>query len=688
MSTVAPAPVVRAVLSLESLEATRRVSDHLFGLFIEDINYACDGGLNANLVNNHSFEGVYAERGTVPFAPPELAAELGEEGVAQLIVLTPGRRVFDRARHWTVEGGSLVVSDDDPVAVGGHFARITAVGKAVVENGGYPGGGRTMGLTGPLHLEARVRADRFEGELRAHLVDEAGAVVAGAVVALEGDGWQRVSAALIPPGEMRGALQLEFVGSGVVDIDEVALIADDHWGAGDPLWSQGRLRRDLVESLRALAPRFIRFPGGCLVEGCGDGSHYQWKNTLGPIEGRRPDYNMWGQFVADGDYSQSNQIGFYEYFLLCEDLGAAPLPVAWAGVSCQVRTDDVLPLESDEFAAVVQDAVDLVEWATGDPATNEWAALRAGAGHPEPFALDLFGIGNENYGPEYRARFERIREAVEARRPGMAIVLSTFGPDAPDTADAWEHARALGERLVVDEHFYYPDTWMRAAADRYDDYPRDTARVFIGEWSAYPPNVVGEGRERISTVALGDSAEPVQEPNTWASALAEAAFLTGVERNSDVVAFTSYAPLLNLAEHGQWAHNLIDFNPTAVAPTVNYLVQQLFATNLGEWIVPVAGEFPKAVHASATADGAIVHLKVVNAGDAAVEVDVRLDDAPDGAATGTLLRAPVTTANRLAFEGRPEVQLVPEEFEARVVGGALTLRVEPASVLVLRVPRL
>jgi alpha-L-arabinofuranosidase len=674
----------RVHLELEPRAATTRVSAHLYGLFIEDINFTCDGGLNANLVNNHSFEGVYAQRGSRPFASEELTAEIGEDAVAQLVVLTPAGRLVDRARHWEVSDGGLDICGDAPLVDGAYFARMGSDGNAILENDGYPGDTRSMALTGPLTFAAWVRADRYQGDLEVRLVGADGGILATKRLDLPRTGWQRVTAALTPSAASRGALQLALPGAGTLDLDEITLIPDDHWRAGDPRWSQGLLRRDIVEAMRDLAPRFIRFPGGCLVEGCGDGGQYKWKETLGPIERRRPEYNMWGQFCVDGDYSQSNQIGFYEYFLLCEDLAAEPIPVVWAGVACQVRADVCLPLESEEFAAVVQDAVDLMDWATGDPSTNVWAALRAEAGHPEPFALNYFAIGNENHGPDYRARFEAIRDAVEARRPGMSVIISTSAPDAPDTADTWAHARDLGKRAIVDEHFYYSAEWMKVAATRYDDYPRDSARVFIGEWSAFPPRVIGLDRRSISTIGDGGDA---QEPNTWASALAEAAFLTGVERNSDVVALASYAPLLTMADHGQWAHNLIEFTPTEVGLTVNYLVQRLFATNLGEWIVPIAGTLPDDVFASATADDETVYLKLVNAGGSAVEAIVQLDAAADRTATCTRLHGSLTAANRLTFEGVTETALTPEEFMAVAVGGEFTVHLEAASVVAIRVPR-
>jgi alpha-N-arabinofuranosidase len=666
---------VNVQLVVNADAATAPVSPYLHGLFIEDINRAVDGGLNANLVVNHSFEGIYVERGTTPFVPD------GEpEPPTGTVVLTPAGRLIDRARHWAVAGGPLEVSG----VAQSHFARVSSTGSTTLENGGYAGG-RGMGFAGPLRFSAWVRADDFDGALAVRLIDRTGSRLGSVRVELGGTGWQRVGA-LVDPGPLDrptlGALQLELRGHGVLDLDEVSLVPDDHWGAGDPRWSQGTLRRDLIEALRGLAPRFIRFPGGCVVEGCGDGDHYRWKDTIGPLEARRPESNMWGQLLADGDYSQSNQIGFYEYFLLCEDLGAEPMPVVWAGMACQVRSASLVPLHGEAFDAVVQDAIDLIDWATGDPASNEWAALRAAAGHSEPFPLRLLAIGNENVGPDYLARFDRIRAAVEEHRPGLGIVMSTFGPDSDETDEVWRRGREIGSSIAVDEHFYYGDEWMMEAAGRYDDYPRGTARVAICEWSAYPPNVIGVDRVPRSTVVLGDDEEvSAQAPNSWASALAEAAFLTGIERNSDVVSFAAYAPLLNLVGHGQWAQNLIDFSPTAVGPTVNYAVQQLFSTAVGDRIVPLETPLPRRFFASATRDDEVVHVKLVNARDEPVEVELQIGGAADGLASGTLLQAPLTARNELAFDGGPPAVAVhPQPLAVPVVGGRAALRLEPAAV--------
>ncbi|KQO48269.1 MULTISPECIES: alpha-L-arabinofuranosidase C-terminal domain-containing protein [unclassified Frigoribacterium] len=678
-----------ARLRLRTGQPTTPISPTLYGLFLEDINFGCDGGLSANLVNNYSFEGVYLTNGTLPYAPLELIPDGARERFAAMApedlpleATTPAGRHRDQLRHWRLEGGRLESSRLGAATPGASFARLQLDGgQATLENHGYPGGrpGMAFDTERPMLLSLLLRTDAFDGTLEARLVDTAGTVVASGALHQDAPGWHQCQVRLTPATTTLGSLQLVLTGSGTVDVDEVRLVHEDHWGAGDPRWSQGLLRRDLVEALGALKPSFLRFPGGCIVEGCGDGSHFDWKKTVGPLVTRRAEYNLWGQAREDGDYSQSNQIGFYEYFLLCEDLGLAPIPVVWAGDSCQTRQDEHLPLESAEFAAVIQDALDLIEWATGDATTNHWAALRAAAGHPEPFPLDHLGIGNENFGPEYLAHFQRIKDAVDRAHPGLTVIVNggVIRPD--ETADpAWE-IYGEDEKVLVDEHFYNSPAWLFNATDRYDSYPRGGARLFLGEYAAYLGYDLGDRHPAVPEDMLAP------EPNTWLSALAEAAFLTGVERNADVVAFSCYAPLLNLVENGQWPHCLIDFSPSHVVQTANYFVQQLFATRVGEHVVPLDGELPDGVFASATLGDGVLHLKLVSIGATPVTIALEVDGAQDGAAAGTVIGGRLDAVNRLSFDGEPRMEVEPRTVELQVRNGSVDVVLEPTSVLAVSI---
>ncbi|MDQ0538361.1 alpha-N-arabinofuranosidase [Curtobacterium flaccumfaciens] len=682
--TPTPSPE-SARLRLRADQATTSISPTLYGLFLEDINFGCDGGLSANLVNNYSFEGVYLTNGTLPYAPLDLIPDGARERFAAmapedlpLAATTPAGRHFDRLRHWRVTGGRLGSAQNGAAAAGASFARLHLDDEqATLENQGYPGEvpGMAFEPDRPMQLSVLLRTDAFDGTLEARLIGGDGAVLASEALAPHAGGWQQHQVRLVPDAPALGSLQIVATGTGRVDIDEVRLVHEDHWGAGDPRWSQGLLRRDLVEALGALSPTFLRFPGGCIVEGCGDGSHYDWKKTVGPLVNRRAEYNLWGQSRTDGDYSQSNQIGFYEYFLLCEDLGMAPIPVVWAGDSCQTRQDEHLPMESAEFAGVIQDTLDLIEWATGDPTTSHWAALRAAAGHPEPFPLQHLGIGNENFGPEYLAHFEQIKAAVDRVHPGMTVIINGGVIRPGEKADpAWEIWGA-DQDVLVDEHFYNAPAWLFNATGRYDSYPRGGARLFLGEYAAYLGYDLGDRHPTVPESML------TPEPNTWLSALAEAAFLTGVERNSDIVAYSCYAPLLNLVEHGQWPHCLIDFSPSRVVCTANYLVQQLFSTRIGEHIVPIDGVLPNGVFGSASLGDGVLHLKLVSIGTDPVTLTLSADGADDGTAIATVIGGPLDAVNRLPFDGDPRMEVEPRTAELQVHDEAIELTLEPTSVL-------
>lgn len=643
-------------LRIDSRAPGTAISPTLFGLFLEDINFAADGGLNANVVNNHSFEGAYLNRKY-------------RTSLTQMVTKRKPKRLYDRTRHWHVSNGRLTAVSE-PGAPSPYFGRLTSNGQASLDNHGYPGDrpGIAARAGTAMLFKARIRADQYSGRIEIQLVDDTHNVMATAGLTVGEPGWNHVSTTLKPSADGLHTLRIMAHGAGKLDVDEISLVPEDHWGSGDPRWSQGLLRRDLVESLIPLSPRFLRFPGGCIVEGLGDGNHYRWKNTIGPLNQRTPDYNLWAMQRPAGDYSQSYQVGFYEYFLLCEDLGMEPLPVVWAGLSCQFRSRECLPLEGQAFSDVVQDAIDLVDWATGDPATNQWAALRAQAGHPEPFPLNYIAIGNENYGAEYLARFDRIKEALDEHRPGLTYVISA-GPFAKGKGfdQTWDHAGARPDHLI-DEHFYKTPDWFLEASTRYDAYPRNGAKVFAGEYAAHTPTARTQA-------------------NTWQSALAEAAFLTGIERNADVVRMTSYAPLFNLVEHGQWKHNLIDFNPTTAMPTANYVVQQLFGGNLGTTTVALDGTVPAGIFTSASRTENTAFIKLVNSQDSAMICHLDTDGTyatPTEPAQVTTSSAPLTAINRLTYSGRPESQIRTTVTTLAFEGSDLAVVLPPYSVTVVK----
>ncbi|KAB8291453.1 alpha-L-arabinofuranosidase C-terminal domain-containing protein [Bifidobacterium avesanii] len=616
--------------------ALHPMSERLYGVFLEDINYAVDGGLNANMVNNYSFDGVYLRHRSLHLHGRERwqceSDPLRFWRFVGLRAESCGARVQGERGQWIDTSRQCPAP---PVHANSRYVRVTRLShtnKSYIENLGYNGGGEREGECAmaveageTYEFSALVRTVAGRGRLGVRVIDEdCVALVEAEVVTLPeaGSGWTRVRCTLEGTISRYGRLRIDVLddqpcgeasqggaagGSGedddllTVDLDCVSLMRADSWGVGDLKWRHGRLRRDLVEAIAALRPSFVRFPGGCIAEGVTPGNEYRWKDTVGALPARRQKPNMWAYKTPDGSsYSQSYQIGFYEYFCLCEDLGAKPLPTLFAGISCQspYRDPQHMPIESDAFRAVIGDYLDLIDFANGDPANGGWAAVRAAMGHPGPFGLDMIGVGNENFGADYQAKFDAISSAVHDRHPDMLCVMSAgLFPFSLPMRPAWRHARAIaaghvpgatgellaargsatGDAIVVDEHSYHSPEWFIGQAHRFDDYPRDGAGVYFGEYSANGFFAAQPQTERAA--------------NQWRSALAEAAFLTGCERNSDVVRMTSYAPLLALVSGKVWNHNLIEFSPSRVSPTVNAEAERLFSAHVGRtaYAADVAG---------------------------------------------------------------------------------------------------
>lgn len=737
--------------------ASHPVSDRLYGAFLEDINMSVDGGLNANVVNNYSFDGVYLKhhsmraRGTDRWrtqadplrfwqfhgvsatsygtqtrgehgqrietscpAPPlhpnsryvrvTLPAgrrgadieNLGYNGDGKhagecAIAISQGHRydfsVYARSVAGVmtlavsvVNASGVALTDCVTLscsAPGNDLSSAAAAGSCDPDDADCINGwvhltctlsGLASGL-GKLHIGLIAGEDRAgdcasagdggnpgegnAGDTRGYRAHGYSAGLSG-MVPDTADGQSGVAPRPAPAVRSSAAptnaqAVSSTTGSGdiaipvsdtVIDLDCVVLMDSDTWGAGDPKWRYGRFRRDLVEAIAALKPAFLRFPGGCITEGVTPGNEYRWKDTVGALYARRQQYNMWAFRMPDGSsYSQSYQIGFYEYFCLCEDLGAKPLPTLFAGMTCQspYRDPQSIPVDSEYFRdVVVQDYLDLIEFANGDPDASQWARVRRDMGHPAPFGLDMIGIGNENYGQGYMERFDAIAKAIHERYPSILCVMSAgLFPYRLSMRRAWNHARDIaagrgemllacdpplaGSRIIVDEHSYHTPEWFASQARRYDGYPRDSVGVMVGEYSA---NGYLAGRKQDNAHA-----------NTWASALGEAAFLTGCERNSDVVRMTSYAPLLARVPGKGWMQNLIEFDARTVMPTLNAEVEQLFATHIGPMAYQCelgdAGHTRagKAVGSrlfvSATGDESTRFIKLVNTGGD--RIDVTLD---------------------------------------------------------------
>ena len=405
-------------------------------------------------------------------------------------------------------------------------------------------------------------------------------------------------------------LKITFEGTGTIDLDMISLFPEDTWKN-----RKNGLRKDLVQLLYDMNPGFLRFPGGCIVEGRTLAERYQWKNSVGAIENRKTMINRWNVEFAHKqfpDYFQSFGLGFFEYFQLSEDLGAEALPVLSCGMACQYNTGEIAAME--DLDPYIQDALDLIEFANGSEATS-WGKLRSEMGHPKPFNLKYIGVGNEQWGPDYIERYKIFEKAIKAKYPKI-IIVSGSGP-SPD-GEHFEYGMQELKKLnaeLVDEHYYKSPKWFRDNAARYDNYDRKGPKVFAGEYAAHSESDAN-GRRR----------------NNWETAFSEAAFMTGLERNAEVVHLTSYAPLMAHEEAWQWSPDMIWFNNLEAYGSANYQVQKLFATNKGTDLLnithngkPLTGQNNLYVSAVKDANTKEIIIKLVNTAATQQEVSVDLD---------------------------------------------------------------
>ncbi len=581
----------------------KAISDELIGIFFEDISSSADGGLYAELLQNGSFEFSPAERdGWGPGTAWKQVRPGHSLGTMQARMDNP-------------------IHPNNPTYMRLHTERV----KEYYDYAGWKGYGlQNDGFDG-ISVKAGAKYDfsvffRNIGaakQVRIVLGEPQGwgkdpKLLAEATVSVSSADWQKYTAVLTPSEDCKNAcLQILVLNQGDLDIDQVSLMPQDTYkGHG--------LRKDLAQALADLQPKFMRFPGGCVVHGGGDGfwNTYRWKTTIGPKEQRRGLKNTWG-------YHQSMGLGYYEYFQFCEDLGMQPLPILPCGVSCQGtnggwgmknQAQDVVPMgEMDEWVA---EAIDLIEWANGDPATNKWAKMRADAGHPKPFGLKYLGLGNEEkITPEFAERFRYIYNKVTAKYPDIVIV-GTAGPGShpgnPDLENGWKLAEELG-MPIIDEHYYEPNSYFLSKR-QYDSYPRDRkTKVYLGEYASKDKKLI--------------------------DALAEGLYLLHVERNGDVVCMTSYAPLFARKKAESWNPDLIYFDNERPYLTCSYYVQQLFGKSSGQFYysdcvsfnddAPGVEQPREDVHYGQSVVLNVktrrLFVKLVNATDKEIEADVNLN---------------------------------------------------------------
>lgn len=621
-------------------QALHSVSPTLYGIFLEDINCAVDGGLYAEMLKNRSFEN--ENLWNPQHADHWEAWKVGERRDAQL----------------TLESADPL-HENNPTYL--HIA-LAEEGRARALNQGFGGSllrggipvqaGKTYDLS--LYLRFDAEAAKSGATLTVFLSDVTGKPLSDqAVFQPEGEtasGWRQFRVGLTAQKSAGALLCLSAEGMGCIDADLLSLMPADRVGSD---WPGGGLRKDLVEALRALHPKFLRFPGGCVVEGTYVRSNaYDWKQSVGDLAGRREIPNTWGGMQTMG-------VGFYEYFCLCEEIGALPVPVVHAGLLCQARDAKDPPLTMEETERYAQDVLDLIDFALGDEGT-EWGKVRIQMGHPEPFDLRYLAIGNENWGAAYFGRYELLSKAVKEKHPDITCIVAA-GPVAEGSLiqDSWNQIRRRFADDLVDEHYYMDSSWFPAHVNRYDRYPR-TTKVFLGEFAAHEP-VQGSRR-----------------PGTLYAALCEAAYLTGIERNSDLVEMCCYAPLLCREGEVDWTPDLIWFNDEQVYGTPSYYVQQMFSEFCGTELV--ASETDGNLFHAATRTDNELQIKIVNLSDTASQLRLLLPGVPDQAPSAQVLTGEKTYVNSFARQDK----VAPQSVQAVCAGGQAEIELPPWSLTVLK----
>ena len=583
------------VLDVNTKKLGAPVQPTMYGIFFEDINYAADGGLYAELVKNRSFEFPNAFTG------------------------------------WDISG-KVQLMNDGPFERNPHYVRLAPSGHSdkhtMIENHGFFGMGVKGGAEYRFSVWARV-PDGGKAKLWIDLVDNAtmedDQKLGNAGIEVSGKEWKKYTAILKPKRTFAKAhLRVWGDNNVTTDVEHVSLFPADTWKG-----RENGMRKDLAQALFDMHPGVFRFPGGCIVEGTDLETRYQWKNTVGPVENRPLNENRWHYTFTNRyfpDYFQSYGLGFFEFFQLCEDFGSEALPVISCGLSCQFQNQDPtkpgVHVALDELEPYIQDALDLIEFANG-PADSKWGKVRAEMGHPAPFNLKYLGVGNEqwdydekhgNFGPVFTARLKKFSDAIRKKYPNIKLI-GTTGPNS----EGWDFD-LLQPRMkelkvdLYDEHYYRNEKWFLSHGLRYDSYDRKGPKVFAGEYACHGSNK--------------------HKWNHYYTSLLEAAHMTGIERNADIVHMATYAPLFAHVEGWQWRPDAIWYDNLRMFKSVSYYVQQLYAMNKGSHVLsltmnkkPVAGQegqdglFASAVFEQST--GQII-VKVVNTSEQVQPVSIQL----------------------------------------------------------------
>lgn len=643
-----------------------RIEPTLWGVFFEDINMGADGGLYAELVKNRSFE----------FGKPLMGWKVLGEGVTEgdVLVLNRGGENTANPRFLRVTLPGNGNAGTNGYGGKGYAGEKTGIGgrgkKMGLQNEGFRGMGIKKGVQYDFSLMVRQATGR--AVLHIELVNGNDEILGGdsLVVAATGNEWKKQRVRFTSKAtELKAKMNIWFEGDGVVDVDMISLFPEDTWKK-----RPGGMRADMIQLLADMKPGFLRFPGGCIVEGPDLATRYQWKKTIGPLEERPLVVNRWNFEFAHRptpDYYQTFGLGFFEYFQLAEDIGAEPMPILNCGMACQYNSAELVPME--ELDPYVQDALDLIEFANGE-AHTKWGRVRADLGHPEPFHLKLLGIGNENWGPQYIERLKVFTKAIKEKYPDIRLINSAGTDPDGGRFDLLNGELRAMHADIIDEHYYRRPEWFFSNARRYDSYPRNGSKIFGGEYAAQSDKTVSPDNR-----------------NCWLTALSEAAFMTGLERNADVVSMASYAPLFAHVDAWQWTPDLIWVNNLESYGTPDYYVQKLFSLYKGTRVVPItinkaviAGQ--DSLYAAASIDEKTNELiiKLVNASGKEQIYPVLLEGNRKWVSEGLLTVLKSDDLYSLNSFAEP-THIAPIESVIPVKAGKIDLKLAPWSFNVLRI---
>lgn len=621
-------------MDVDKIEST--IQPTMYGVFFEDINFGADGGLYAELIKNRSFEFEYPFTGWTPFGDVSIRSD---------------KPCFDRNPHYA----RLI-----------NRKQLTGTG---LINEGFKGIGIKTNEKYDLSFYARTLKNETM-KLKIEMVSDKNDIIESKEVSINSKSWNKYMITFAPMQTCsKSSIRITMLTTGVLDIEHISLFPQETFNNR----SNG-LRKDLAMALKDLKPGVFRFPGGCIVEGTDLSTRYQWKNTIGPVENRPININRWNYTFSHKkfpDYYQSYGLGFYEYFVLSEDIGAEPLPVLNCGLSCQYENND--PNQNcpvDKLEPYIEDALDLIEFANG-PITSTWGKIRADMGHPAPFNLKMIAIGNEQWGTLYTERLEPFVKAIRAKYPNI-IIIGSSGPQAEgkDFDFLWPEMKRIGVDLV-DEHYYRSPEWFLSNANRYDSYDRNGPKVFAGEYACHAPD----------------------KENSFLTALSEAAFMTGLERNADVVHLCTYAPLFAHKEAWQWRPDLIWFDNLSFVKTPNYYVQQLFGNNAGTHVLAltmngkaVSGQQNLYATAASDAKDNTLIIKIANTGIDQKKVSFILDGLKTGVHAVTLTHLNSSDLNAKNSFETPD-RITPKVVHSYIKDNKMDIALPPLSFTILRIAR-